>query len=128
MTPFNGYGRIAQQDVAARNLARQEITRFLGVEATRANAMVDYLLKKIADQSKAAARPAEQIWNDIQNSPALLPVRARTDANVADYPEFSGWVAGKRDVIERQEKARLREVLDPLEQQRRFANTVGLLH
>ena len=82
-------GSIRQQETASRNHARQEISRMLAIEAARAAVMVAYVMGRIQQQLQAATSP-ETLWNDIINSAQLAPVRRKADANVADYPQFSG--------------------------------------
>jgi len=124
MNPYNSNGNIHQQDLQARNHARQEITRMLSIEAQRTEVMVNFLINKISDE-REVLKPADAIWDDIQNSVQLRPVKAKADNNVADYPEFARLVAGRRGYIERVQKQRLQKLIEPIENQRRFANTLA---
>jgi hypothetical protein len=119
-SPYSN-GSIRQQEIAGRNHARQEISRMLAIEATRAAVMVAYIIARIQQQLQAP-KSADALWNDIVNSAQLVPVRRRADDNVADYPQFSGWVNGQRQQIESTQKERLKELLDPIDFQRRFGN------
>lgn len=123
-SPYSN-GTIRQQENANRNHARQVITRMLAVEAIRAAVMVDYLTQRIRERTVEPAS-ADAIWTSILNSVQLATVRRTADENVADYPEFSGWVNGQRTQIEKTQKSRLREFLNPIETQRRFGNSVRL--
>ena len=98
-SPYSN-GIIRQQEIASRNHAREEISRMLAIEATRAAVMVAYVIGRIQQQLQAPTSP-EALWNDIVNSAQLGPVRRKADQNVADYPQFSGWVNGQRQQIER---------------------------
>jgi|GEM_PF-2483818 len=119
-SPYSN-GSIRQQEIASRNHARQEISKMLAIEATRAAVMVAYVITRIQQQLQAP-KPADAIWNDIVNSTQLVPVRRKADDNVADYPQFSGWVNGRRQQIASTQKARLRELLEPIAFQHRFGN------
>jgi hypothetical protein len=119
-SPYSN-GSIRQQDIASRNHARNEISRMLAIEATRAAVMVAYVIGRIQQQLQAP-KSADALWNDIVNSAQLVPVRRKADDNVADYPQFSGWVNGQRQQIESAKKERLRELLEPFDFQRRFGN------
>jgi hypothetical protein len=123
MTPFHN-GSIRQQEIAARNLARQRVARMLALEATRSAVMVAFILGKIAEGTEVLKAP-EAIWIDIQDSAQLVPVRKVTDNHVADYPEFASWVSGRRSFIERTQKRRMNESLGSRLYQQRFANTTG---
>lgn len=127
-SPFSN-GSIRQQEIASRNHARQEISKMLAIEATRAAVMVAYVIGRIQQQLQAP-KSADAIWNEIVNSAQLVPVRRKADDNVADYPQFSGWVNGQRQQIASAQKERLRELLEPLDFQRRFGNcqTLEKLH
>ena len=105
-SPYSN-GIIREQEIASRNHAREEISRMLAIEATRAAVMVAYVIGRIQQQLQAPKSP-EALWNDIVNSAQLVPVRRKADQNVADYPQFSGWVNGQRQQIERTQKQRLR--------------------
>jgi hypothetical protein len=123
-SPFHN-GSIRQQEIASRNHARQVITRMLAIEATRAAVMVAYLAGRIRQQLDDVKTP-DALWIDIINSAQLAPVREKADQNVADYPEFSGWVNGQRRQIETTQKAKLRELTAPSEFQQRFGNCARL--
>jgi len=123
-SPYSN-GIIRQQEIASRNHAREEISRMLAIEATRAAVMVAYVIGRIQQQLQAPKSP-EALWNDIVNSAQLVPVRRKADQNVADYPQFSGWVNGQRQQIERTQTQRLRELMEPLDFQRRFGNCARL--
>jgi hypothetical protein len=118
-------GSIREQEIASRNHARQEISRMLALEATRAAVMVAYVIGRIQQQLQAPKSP-EALWNDIVNSAQLVPVRRKADQNVSDYPQFSGWVNGQRQQIERTQTQRLRELMEPLDFQRRLRNCARL--
>jgi hypothetical protein len=117
-SPYSN-GSIRQQDIASRNHARNEISRMLAIEATRAAVMVAYVIGRIQQQLQTP-KSADALWNDIVNSAQLVPVRRKADDNVADYPQFSGWVNGQRQQIESTQKERLRELIKPIYFQRRF--------
>jgi hypothetical protein len=121
MSPFNSNGSIRQQDVQARNIARQTISQALAYEAQRTATLVTNLIGKILDLSEEK-QPVDELWNQVQTSPQLATIKTKADANVADYPEFARWVSGHRAVIERQHKNRIAQVVGPIETQRRYAN------
>jgi hypothetical protein len=120
-SPYTSNGNIRQQEIASRNHARREISRMLAIEATRAAVMVAYYIDRIQRQLQTP-KSADALWNDVISSVQLAPVRQKADANVADYPQFSGWVNGQRNQIETTQKQRLRELLEPIDFQRRFGN------
>lgn len=125
MSPYNTSGNIRQQDIADRNHARQVIARMLAIEATRIAVMVKFLTDQLSSNT-GSVPSTEAIWNDIQNSIQLTTVAKKTDANVADYPEFETWVTGRRAYIRRTQKRLIQAAVEPFEFRQRFANTKGL--
>ena len=51
-SPYSN-GIIRQQEIASRNHAREEISRMLAIEATRAAVMVAYVIGRIQQQLQA---------------------------------------------------------------------------
>jgi hypothetical protein len=125
MSPFNSTGNIRQQDAQSRNIARNQISQALALESQQTRVLVSSLIGKILEK-EADVRPVDDLWQDIQNSRQLTPIKSKADNNAADYPEFSTWISGQRNAIARSQKKRIEEIVGPLENQRRFANTKGL--
>ena len=105
-TPYSRYGTIRQQDIQACNIARSAIANSLALEARRTAVLVSALISKITG-NMLAPKPIEDLWKDIQNDATLRQLRGITDANVADFTQFAGWVEGARRHLASDEKKRL---------------------
>jgi hypothetical protein len=95
MAPYTTNGTIRQQDFEARNIARSAIARCLAQEATHTTILVTLLISQLVT-STALIAPIDDLWNRLQNNPALRLLMNTTDANVDAFTQFSGWVNGAR--------------------------------
>ena len=105
-TPYSRCGTIRQQDIQACNIARSAIANSLALEAQRTAVLVSAIITQITGNI-LAPKPIEDLWRDIQNDASLCQLRSITDANVAAFNQFAGWVAGARRHITSDEKKRL---------------------
>jgi len=105
-TPYSRYGTIRQQDIQACNIARSAIANSLALEAQRTAVLVSAIIRQITGNI-LAPKPIEDLWRDIQNDASLRQLRSTTDANVDDFNQFAGWVAGARRHLSSDEKKRL---------------------
>lgn len=71
---------------------------------------------------EAVALPVEDLWKQVQNNTELRAITRTTNANVDDYSQFSGWVAGERLNIAYNQKTRLESELGNRIFQRRCGN------
>jgi hypothetical protein len=124
MTPFSNNGTIRQEDIQSRNITRQRIAQAIAQEAQRTELLVTLLIDRVG-KNRLNSKSVDNLWNDIQMDGQLKAIRLKADANVSDYPNFSGWLNGQRIRIERTQKARLADSMNTRIYQRRFANTVG---
>ena len=124
MTPFSNDGTIRQQGIQARNIARQAIAKAIAEEAQRTGVLVSNTIGRIT-MNQLAPKSVEDLWNDIQMDETLAMIQRKADANVADYPGFSGWLNGERMKIRYGQMKRLYDSVGDRNYQRQFANTVG---
>ena len=124
MTPFSNNGTIRQEDIQSRNIARQRIAQAIAKEAQRTELLVDIVIDQVG-KNRLNSKSVDSLWDDIQMDGQLKAIRLTAEANVSDYPGFSGWLNGQRIRIEHAQKMRLAESMNTRIYQRRFANTVG---
>ena len=124
MTPFSNNGTIRQEDIQSRNIARQRIAQAIAKEAQRTELLVDIVIDQVG-KNRLNSKSVDSLWDDIQMDGELRAIRLKAEANVSDYPGFSGWLNGQRTRIEHAQKMRLAESMNNRVYQRRFANTVG---
>ena len=106
MTPFSNDGTIRQEDIQSRNIARQRIAEAIAKEAQRTGLLVTIVIDQVA-KNRLNSKSVDNLWNDIQMDGQLKAIRLKADANVSDYPGFSGWLNGQRIRIEHAQKTRL---------------------
>ncbi len=124
MTPFSNDGAIRQEDIQSRNIARQRIAEAIAKEAQRTELLVNLVIDQVS-KNPLNSKSVDDLWHDIQMDGQLKAIRLKAEANVSDYPGFSGWLNGQRIRIEHAQKTRLAESMHNRIYQRRFANTVG---
>jgi putative AlgH/UPF0301 family transcriptional regulator len=124
MSPFNSHGTISQQSNQERNIARTRIAEAIAKEARRTGILVD-LMVDLVGENRLNTLSVDQIWITLQKDAELEAIRVKADANVADFPGFSGWLHGQRLNIETAERMRLAASMNEKIYQHRFANTVG---
>ena len=125
MGPFTSNGTNRQEDIHACNIARSAIERSLALEAHQTALLVATLITAVLS-NRAPLRPINDLWKQIQDHPSLREVARRTDANVADYNQFSGWVKGRRSHVASTQKSRLNDVFGGHLLTQRFGNSVRL--
>ena len=123
MAPYTTNGTIRQQDFEARNIARSAIARSLAQEATHTTILVTLLISQLVT-SNALIAPIDDLWNRLQNNPALRLLMNTTDANVDAFTQFSGWVNGARFALACAQKRRLTRALQARLSQQCFGNCV----
>ena len=116
MTPFSNHGTIRQQDIQACNIARSAIARFLDIEARYTALLVTQLITKTHPPTLTVAT----LWTLIQNNVSLRSTVSKTDAYVAAYMQFSGWVTGARLRVAHAQQLRLTTAFGP----RLYANRI----
>ena len=93
MTPFSNNGTIRQEDIQSRNIARQRIAQAIAKEAQRTELLVDIVIDQVG-KNRQNSRSVDSLWDDIQMDGELRAIRLKAEANVSDYPGFSGWLNG----------------------------------
>lgn len=125
MGPYTSNGTNRQEDIHACNIARSAIERSLALEAHHTALLVATLISAVLS-NRAPLRPINDLWKQIQDHPSLRAVVRHTDANVADYNQFSGWVKGRRSHVASTQKSRLNDVFGGRLLTQRFGNSVRL--
>jgi len=124
MTPFSNNGTIRQEDIQSRNIARQRIAEAIAKEAQRTQLLVDIVIDQVG-KNRLNSKSVDNLLDEMQMYGELNAIRHTAEANVSDYPGFSGWLNGQRIRIEHAQKMRLADSMNSRIYQRRFANTVG---
>ena len=122
-TPFSN-GDIRQQEIQARNVARQRIAEAIAREIRRTDFLVDCVVELVKGRGMKATT-VDQIWTKLQLDSPLNDIRLIADTNVADYPGFAPWLNGQRLTLQTKAKLRLGSELNDAMYQARFSNTIG---
>jgi len=119
MTPFSNHGTIRQEDIQACSIARSAITRLLAIEARHTALLVTQLISR----NRPTTLTIAALWTLIENDSSLRSTVSKTDAYVAAYLQFSGWVKGARSRVAQAQQLRLTTAFGPRLYADRFRNS-----